>query len=160
MKTYFPYQLKYVGAFLVLTAIVLSCIGNVDDFMRGFLGVEEGVEFSEAINASSEELDQTLSYTPYFTTEEKSVYLDWSLLLSIAGFTLYLFSKEKSEDEFYQQLRGKCLTQALFITWIITGLIYWLRPAYELEGFYILQLHLIFYTFLYYYNKYSKYAIA
>jgi hypothetical protein len=159
MKTYFPYQLKYVGILFVLVAVVLSCIGNVDDFMRGFLGAKEDTGLNIILNEDAENLDEHLSYTPYFSQEEKSLYLHWSLFLSICGFVLYLFSKEKIEDEFYQQLRAKCLTQALLFTWLFTGFIYWVKPEYELEGFYILQLHLIFYTILYYRSKYIKYAV-
>jgi hypothetical protein len=154
MKTYFPYQVKYIGVLFVFAAIILSAIGNFDDFLKGFNEGEKSVQ-----KLYGTEFEKKTVNEPYFTTEEKKPIVNGSLALSILGFVLYLFSKEKAEDEFYQQLRGKCLTQALLWTWIFTGIIYWLIPELELEGFYILQLHLIFYTILYYHNKYNKYAI-
>ncbi|MGQ1909510.1 hypothetical protein ACT3CE_06945 [Marinifilum sp. RC60d5] len=157
MKTYFPYQLKYVGVLFVFIAIVLSCIGNVDEFMRGLLAGRNDFETS-ILNEEATKVDQTLAYQPYFSEKEKDNYLKISLILSLSGFILYLFSKEKSEDEFYQQLRAKCLTQALLVTWLFTGLIYWIRPTYQLNGFYILQLHLIFFTIIYVYNKKWKFG--
>ncbi|MUP37532.1 hypothetical protein [Labilibaculum euxinus] len=150
MKTYFPHYFKRIGILFVFIAIILSCIGGVDDFRRGFNGISN----NQVPNYSQVQDD----FKPYFTKEEAQPWIYGSLFLSIAGFVLYLFSKEKIEDEFYQQLRAKCLTQALLFTWLFTGFIYIVLPAYELDGFYILQLHLIFYTILYVYNKRYAYS--
>ncbi|WP_321307811.1 hypothetical protein [Marinifilum fragile] len=154
MKTYFPYYFKKVGILFVFIAIILSCVFAVDDFNRGFISAAKDLSISSLENPN---LDNILKYTPYFTNEEAKPWLNASLILSLIGFTLYLFSKEKIEDEFYQQLRSKSLIQALFVTWIFTGLMYWLGPDYEVKGFYILQLHLIFFTIIYVYNKRWKF---
>jgi hypothetical protein len=153
MKTYFPYYFKRIGILFVFTAIVLSFTANVDDIRRGFWAGYNHVDAS----VQGAELDRMMNYTPSFTKEEQQPWLNASLILSIAGFILYLFSKEKTEDEFYQQLRFKCLTQALLVTWLFTGFVYALLPEYQLDGFYILQLHLVFYTILYVYNKNWKF---
>ena len=155
MKTYFPHYFKRIGILFVFIAIILSCIGNVDDFRRAF---EEGR--TSAYSQISEKSPSNIpaKFIPYFSHGEEKVWIYTSLFLSIAGFILYLFSKEKIEDEFYQQLRAKCLTQALLFTWLFTGFIYVVLPSYKLDGFYILQLHLIFYTLLYAYNKNYKYS--
>lgn len=155
MKTYFPYYFKRIGILFVFVAFILSCFGNIDDFNRGWLSADKDLPFNSIDNP---ELDKVLNYTPYFTKQEAKPWLNGSLILSLLGFTLYLFSKEKIEDEFYQQLRAKSLMQALFITWIFTGLVYWLMPEFELEGFYILQLHLIFFTMIYSYNRNVKFG--
>jgi hypothetical protein len=154
MKTYFPYFFKRVGILFVFVAFVLSCIGNIDDFNRGFLSGSTDLPVS---SYKKQDLDDILKYKPMYTEEEAKPWVNGSLILSIIGFTLYLFSKEKVEDEFYQQLRSKSLTQALFFTWIFAGMLYWLGPDFELEGFYILQFHLIFFTIIYVYNKRWKF---
>ncbi|MFA8435011.1 MAG: hypothetical protein ACEPOZ_10890 [Marinifilaceae bacterium] len=151
MKTYFPHYFKRIG--ILFTAIVLSFTANVDDIRWGFGAGYNHVDAS----VQGAELDRMMNYTPSFTKEEHQPWLNASLILSIAGFILYLFSKEKAEDEFYQQLRFKCLTQALLVTWLFTGFVYALLPEYQLDGFYILQLHLVFYTILYVYNKNWKF---
>lgn len=156
MKTYFPYYFKRIGILFVFVAIVLFCVIGFDDFNRGFLSAGKDLPIGSLDNPN---LDNILEYTPYFTKEEAKPWLSTSLILSILGFTLYLSSKEKIEDEFYQQLRSKSLIQALFVTWIFTGVMYWLGPDYELKGFYILQLHLIFFTIIYVYNKRWKFGV-
>lgn len=157
MKTYFPYYFKRIGILFVFVAFILSFIGNIDDFRRGFYegwnDARKGIEYKEMQETQGDHLKL------YFTKEEAKPWITGSLVLSILGFTLYLFSKEKIEDEFYQQLRSKSLIQALFVTWIFTGVMYWLGPDYELKGFYILQLHLIFFTIIYVYNKRWKFGV-
>ncbi|WP_282014257.1 hypothetical protein [Marinifilum flexuosum] len=155
MKTYFPYYFKRIGILFVFVAFILSCFGNIDDFNRGWLSAGKDLPLNSIDNP---DLDKILNYNPYFTKDEAKPWLNGSLILSLLGFTLYLFSKEKIEDEFYQQLRAKSLMQALFITWIFTGLVYWLIPEFDLEGFYILQLHLIFFTMIYAYNRKVKFG--
>jgi len=156
MRTYFPYYFKRIGILFVFIAFVLSFIGNIDDSRRGFYkgwnDSRKGIDY-QTIHEKQSDYPK-----PYFTKEETKPLITGSLILSIMGFTLYLFSKEKIEDEFYQQLRYKSLTQALFITWIFTGLVYWLEPEYELDGFYILQLHLLFFTVIYAYNRKWKFG--
>ncbi|WP_461638007.1 hypothetical protein [Labilibaculum euxinus] len=150
MKTYFPHYFKRIGVLFVFIAVILSCIGGVDDFRRGF----EAGNNNQVPNYSQVQDD----FKPYFTKEEAQLWIYGSLFLSIAGFVLYLFSKEKIEDEFYQLLRSKSLTQALLLTWLFIGILYALAPDLKPEGFYILQLHLIFYAVMYGYNKNYKYS--
>lgn len=155
MRTYFPYYFKRIGILFVFIAFILSFIGAIDDFNRGWLSADKDLPINSIDNP---ELDSILKYTPYFTKEEAKPWVNGGLILSLLGFTLYLFSKEKVEDEFYQQLRYKSLTQALFFTWIFIGLVYWLGPEYEFEDFYILQLHLLFFTVIYAYNRKWKFG--
>lgn len=155
MKTYFPYYFKRIGVLFVFIAIGLSFYGGIDNNQKSFI---EGWNHAEYGSFEKLPSDMQAKFTPYFENEEEKPWLYASLILSIAGFVLYLFSKEKVEDEFYQQLRAKCLTQALLFTWLITGFICIVLPTYELDGFYILQLHLILYTLLYVYNKQYEYV--
>ncbi|WP_372753623.1 hypothetical protein [Labilibaculum sp.] len=154
MKTYFPNYFKRIGILFVFIAIVLSFIGGADDFRRGF---------NEGYDASKTQRDPNYTherdeFKPYFTKEEANAFTYSSLFLSIVGFVLYLFSKEKIEDEFYQLLRSKSLIQALLFTWLFVGVFYVFGPDFRPEGFHILQLHLIFYILIFIYNKKYRYS--
>lgn len=153
MKTYFPYYWKYIGAVLIAIALVISIIANVDEFRRGFYGMPEDGQ----IEQNSIQINSDFEFHAYFTKEEVKPWITLSLCLSIFGFILYMFSKEKVEDEFYQQLRAKCLQKSLLYTWLFTAFVHLFFSDYELDGFYILQLHLFIYAITYDYNKANVY---
>lgn len=153
MKTYFPYYWKYIGAVLIAIALVISIVANVDEFRRGFF--EAGVEIKKG--KSLEAVNSEPVFQAYFTKEEVKPWITLSLCLSIFGFILYMFSKEKVEDEFYQQLRAKCLQKSLLYTWLFTAFVHLFFSDYELDGFYILQLHLFIYAVTYDYKKTNVY---
>jgi predicted membrane channel-forming protein YqfA (hemolysin III family) len=94
-------------------------------------------------------------------SEELGKTLTWvSLSFSFAGFLLYMFSKEKVEDEFIERLRYMSLAKSLLITWVITSALLIIHGELQLEGFYILQFQLFLYVVIYNYYKKWKFMVA
>ena len=151
MKPYLPYHSKKIGIILVILAIIMSLIANLDDFCLGFIeGYNNGVwpNTDKVIEAKD------VNYIP----NELSKSLIWiSLVFSLSGFICYLFSKEKSEDEMIQQLRYQSLVKSLLITWIIIGIQILANTEHQFKGLYILQLQLFLYVVIYNYYKKWKY---
>jgi len=155
MKAYLPHYFKKIGITLVIFAIFLSIIGNVNELSAGIIaGYKTGARYStvnadpfsrvgETINIISTSLSHTLIWI--------------SLSFSFSGFLLYLFSREKIEDEFIQKLRYMSLAKSLLITWIVASFLFIINCGIELDGFYILQFQLIVYVILYNYYKEVKY---
>jgi hypothetical protein len=81
------------------------------------------------------------------------MYANISLFFSITGFFLYLFAKEKIDDEFMQHLRLKSMLQAFIISWIIYGTAKVFSSIIPMDGIYILQMQLIVYVILFRRNK-------
>ena len=142
MKTYLPHIFKRIGILFVFIAIVLSCTGGVDDFRRGFAN-----SYDEIKNHSEIKIE------PYFSDEEKNTFTWVSLFFSISGFLIYLFSKEKVDDEFIQHLRLKSILQAFLVSWIIYGAAKLFSSIIPLDGIYILQLQLIIYVIIFRHSK-------
>ena len=79
--------------------------------------------------------------------------LNWiSIVFSMSGFLMYIFSSEKTEDEFIQKLRYQSLEKSLLITWLVALLFFIFRQV-EFEAFYILQIQLIAYVFIFHRYK-------
>ena len=129
MKTYLPYYCKKIGIALVIVAFILSIIANINDLCNGFM---------DGWNASQSTIKEAADFNIISTDSGKT--LTWiSLFLSFSGFLLYMFSKEKIEDEFIQKLRFMSLAKSLLITWIIASILLIINGEVKLEGFYILQ---------------------
>lgn len=147
MKTYLPYYCKKIGIALVIVAFILSIIANINDLCNGFM---DG--WNEARSTITEEANFNIIST------DSSKTLTWiSLSFSFSGFLLYMFSKEKMEDEFIQKLRYMSLAKSLLITWIIASILLIINGEVKLEGFYILQFQLIIYVVIYNYYKKWKF---
>ena len=97
------------------------------------------------------EQDKTIK--PYFTESEAEFYVTLSLFFSITGFFLYLFSKEKVDDEFMQHLRLKSMLQAFIVSWLIYAVVKYVIIIIPMDGIYILQLQLISYVIIFQRNK-------
>ena len=151
MKTYLPHYFKTIGILFVFIAIVLSCIGGVDDFRQGWADGGNSADHGYKELKAHPELYQTIK--PYLTDEEAKLYVSISLFFSIIGFFIYLFSKEKVDDEFIQHLRLKSMLQAFIVSWIIYGVAKVFSDIISLDGIYILQLQLIVYVILFRRNK-------
>ncbi len=160
MKTYLPNFTKRIGIIFVIVSIILSIIGHLGGNVGGALeawknGAEAAKEMSFE-NANSEEV-----VTPFFTKNETEIIIWTSLFLSFCGFILYIFAKEKTEDEFIQQIRLKSWVWSIFVCWVITILFMFIGNRDNNivpEGMYILQLQLFFYVVIYVYNKKWKFA--
>lgn len=152
MKTYLPNYFKQIGILLVFTAIVLSFTGHIDGHRQAFLeGFYEGYQTAnDRIKANGENLNFESNL---LDKEEEKILLWLSLFFSISGFVIYLFSKEKIDDEYIQQIRLKSILQALLFSWLLYGLIKLFDSEYQMDGIYILQLQLIVYVILFRRNK-------
>lgn len=147
MKTYLPYFCKKIGIILVIIAFILSIIANINEFCNGFI---------EGYNADEPTITETPNFKIISTNLGKT--LTWiSLSFSFSGFFLYLFSKEKTEDEFIQKIRFMSLAKSLLITWLIVSILLIINKGIKLEGFYILQFQLIMYVAIYNYYKKWKF---
>lgn len=106
MKTYFPNFYKKVGIALVIIAYILSIIAGIDNGQKSMNEDWNKHHPNEQINPNK--------YDVISTEMEKT--LTWiSMLCSFSGFFIYMFSKEKVEDEFIQQLRFECLAKSFLL---------------------------------------------
>jgi hypothetical protein len=146
MKTYLPYFCKKIGITLVIFAFILSIIANINDLSNGFM---------DGWNDSQSTITDAADFKIISINSGKTI--TWiSLSFSFSGFLLYMFSKEKIEDEFIQKIRFMSLAKSLLITWIIASILLIINGEVKLEGFYILQFQLIIYVVIYnYYNKWK-----
>ncbi|MRT94068.1 hypothetical protein [Ancylomarina sp. 16SWW S1-10-2] len=153
MKTYLPHYFKRIGILLVIIAAILSCLAGVDDFRQGFSNSYNDVEYSYDELKNNPELHPEVIVESYFTDAEENTFTWISLLFSISGFIIYLFSKEKIDDEYIQQIRLKSILQAFLISWIIYGIAKLFSFIIPMDGIYILQMQLIAYVIIFRYNK-------
>jgi len=151
MKTDLPHYFKRFGILFVFIAFVLSFIGGIDDFRQGWVDGGNDAKLGYKELKAHPELYQTIK--PYLTDDEAKIYVSISLFFSITGFFLYLFAKEKVDDEFMQHLRLKSMLQSFIVSWLIYGLIKLLFSKYQFDGIYILQMQLIVYVILFRRNK-------
>ncbi|MEE4198217.1 MAG: hypothetical protein V2I54_11275 [Bacteroidales bacterium] len=158
MKTYFPYYFKKIGIILVTVSIVFSFLSGLHTFTEGF---EEGYNSTK----NNEEQKIEFKADPFTAKTRENLRLI-GLTLSFSGLIVYMFSSEKIEDEFIQNLRYKSLTKSLIITWIIYGLVYILKNNFNPErielhwhtdGLYVLQFQLFMYVIIYNYYKKWKF---
>jgi hypothetical protein len=148
MKSYLPYYFKHLAFILIALAFVLSILGNLNDSTAAF---KAGWNH-EPITSTNK------YYTEIITSATENTLITLSLICSFCGFLMYMFSKEKDEDEFIQQLRYTSLAKSLLFTWILASILFLINGDIKMEGFYILQFHLIAYTLVYNYYKKMKFA--
>ena len=153
MKTYLPHYFKKIGISFVIVAAILSTIANINDFINGCNdGWNKGWNSPHSTTVIEKSNVEIISI-------ELGKTLTWiSLLVSFSGFLMYMFSKEKIEDEFVQKLRYMSLGKSLLITWIIASLLFLINGDIKLEGFYILQFQLIVYVIIYYHYRNHKFV--
>jgi len=155
MKTYLPYYFRRIGIVFVFVAVILSCIANVNDFLEGWHSGSSRALQRDRTYVKEEPVDY------HVISDELGKTLTWvSLSFSFAGFLLYMFSKEKVEDEFIERLRYMSLAKSLLITWVITSALLIIHGELQLEGFYILQFQLFLYVVIYNYYKKWKFMVA
>ncbi len=153
MRTYLPYFFKKIGIAFVITAFIISIIANINDLCNGWV---DGRNSAHSNNHNSTQVIELSDYNIISTDLGKT--LTWiSLSFSFSGFLLYMFSKEKIEDEFIQKLRYMSLAKSLLLTWIIASILFIINGKIKLEGFYILQFQLIIYVVIYNYYKKWKF---
>ncbi len=147
MKTYFPFCCKRAGTIIVLIAILFSMAAGINSFEKGYV---EGYNAGMGINNTKK---GSATYEEIISPELSNT-LNWiSITLSFGGFLLYIFSKEKIEDEFLQKLRYMSLEKSLIFTWIFALILLLINRSANFKVFYILQLQLIAYVLIYHYYK-------
>ncbi len=150
MKTYLPHYFKKIGIIIVLIAIALSFIAGANETEKGII---EGGNFAQSVDAFTNTKDiPSLTYVEIISPRTANT-LNWiSIVFSISGFLMYIFSSEKTEDEFIQKLRYQSLEKSLLITWFVALLLFIFKQV-EFEAFYILQIQLIAYVFIFHRYK-------
>jgi amino acid permease len=150
MKTYLPYHFKKIGIIVVLLGIVLSFVAGINDMEKGFI---EGYNSASGIdNPTSYNQESTKTYKQILPQKLVKT-LNWvSIVVSFSGFLLYIFSSEKTEDEFIQRLRYQSLEKSLIITWVVALLFFIFRQV-EFEAFYVLQIQMIAYVIIFHRYK-------
>lgn len=159
MKTYLPYYFKRIGIIFVLIAIIFSFIGEINVHSESFIkGFTEGSNFARGLAGKSEITHPDPNINPNLTKEVYDMYIMISLFFSISGFVMYLFSKEKIDDEYIQQIRLKSIFQSLLVSWLIYAVVKLLFSRTQFDGIYILQLQLIVYAILFNHNKSNEFS--
>lgn len=156
MKTYLPYYFRRIGIAFVFIAVVLSTIANFNDVVKGF---HEGS--TRALRQGDRTYVEENPVNYHIISAELGKTLTWvSLSFSFAGFLLYMFSREKVEDEFIERIRYMSLAKSLLVTWVITSVLLIIHGELQLEGFYILQFQLFLYVVIYNYYKRWKFMVG
>jgi len=149
MKTYFPYYFRKIGIVLIIIAMGLSFYANINDFLIGY---------QDGFNSSKKAGESLIQIETNIISQKTANTFTWiSLAFSFTGFLMYMFSREKVEDEFIQKLRFKSLANSLLFTWILVSPFIIFGSSYHPEGLYILQLQLFLYVVIYNYYKKWKY---
>jgi len=149
MKTYLPYCCKKVGIIIVIMAIIISFMANANEIERGYI---KGYNSASSLDRSINTEEVPLTYQEVISPKLADT-LNWiSILMSFSGFLMYIFSKEKIEDELIQKLRYQSLEKSLLITWLIAMLFFIFRQV-AFEAFYILQIQLLAYVFIFHHYK-------
>jgi len=130
IKTFLPNYTKKIAFALYLVAVVFSCIANVDSFLSGYHDASTKAEYNP----------ENITYDSIPNNLEKR-YTWISLAFSFTGLLMYIFSKEKVEDEYMQLLRIKALTWSIVLTWL--AVIFTMIFISPLEGLYVLQFQLV-----------------
>jgi len=150
MKTYLPYQFKKIGIIIVLLGIVLSFAAGANDMEKGFV---DGYNWASVIDSPTNyNIGLTRSYKQILSPKLANT-LNWiSMVVSFSGFLLYIFSREKIEDEFIRKLRYQSMEKSLIISWLV-ALGFFVFRQVEFEAFYILQVQLITYVIIFHHYK-------
>lgn len=154
MKTYLPNYFKQIGILFVLIAIAFSLIGGIDRERQGF--AEGQLVAAKQMGGNVEQLEEQLKRIeeePILSEEKSELYIMISLFFSITGLLLYLFSKEKIDDEYIQQIRLKSILQAFMISWIVYAFAKYIIEIHPMDGIYILQMQLLIYVTVFRHNK-------
>jgi amino acid permease len=149
MKTYLPYRFKKIGIIIVLIAIALSFIAGANEMEKGCI---EGGNFVNSAHPFPNIKDVPSVYVEIISPGTANT-LNWiSIVFSMSGFLMYIFSSEKIEDEFIQKLRYQSLEKSLIITWFV-ALLFFIFKQVEFEAFYVLQIQMIAYVIIFHRYK-------
>ncbi len=128
-----PNWFKKVG---VVIFILFSLLTAGDSFMDGLTGVTEGTHH-------------------YFRDLYGKTLFSIFYILPTLGLLVYLFSKEKTEDDFIMILRLQSYQITVVIFLLIAFIVYLVYPKIQLSLDLWLSLFMIFYLILFSYKKKS-----
>jgi len=146
MKTYLPYCCKKTGVIIVFFAIVVSFIAGINDFEKG---VVDGYNSGQSLDS----VNTHMTYKQIISSDLSNTLNLVGSVLSFGGFLLYIYSKEKIEDELLQKLRAMSLEKSLIFTWFAAFVFLIIKGNIDFEAFYILQVQLFSYVLIYHYYK-------
>jgi len=91
--------------------------------------------------------------TRYFVLSQTNALDEIAATLFLTGITLFSFSKEKTEKEYFEQLRVKALINALYLTmllWVLSFLLIYGKVIF-LVSFFIFLIFLLVYNLIFRY---------
>lgn len=143
----FPFWTKFLGLLLMLLALPFAYLY--------FWGGKP-----EAFNIKTFAVITSYAQTKYFVFSQTNALDEIAAILFLVGITLFSFSKERIEKEFYESLRIKALINSLYSTillWILSFLFIYGKVIF-LVSFFILVVFLFIYNlnFRYYLLRSSK----
>ena len=151
MKTYLPYFYKKAGVIIVIVAIAVSFIAGINKYEKAYI---KGYNYGYSNSGVYIDSESTpLTYKEIISPELSNT-LNWlGSILAFGGFLLYIFSKEKIDDEFLQKLRAMSLEKSLIFTWLVAFVFLIIKRNIDFEAFYILQIQLLSYVLIYHFYK-------
>ena len=162
MKTYFPYFFRKIGIVLVFISFIVSLAAGANALATGF---EQGINFGKTNSPElypNIHIDENHNIYRHYNTvisPKISHTLMWiGISMSFVGFLLYLFSKERMEDELIQKIRSLSLEKSLIFTWALVFILLLFKVIYGFSPFLLLQIQLVVYVILYQHYK-LKYDI-
>lgn len=125
MKTYLPNYFKKLGITLVIISFFVSILSTMH------MHVDKS-EYENYSKSQDGENIENLIADP-FTNQTRKI-IEWSgIIFAFCGLLMYVFAREKVEDEYIQILRYKSLMQSLVISWIFIGFVYLLKDIISSE---------------------------
>ncbi len=125
MKTYFPNYFKKIGITLFIISFFVSILSTMHTH------VDESEYEKYSISQEGENIENLIADP--FTIKTRNNIKRIGIILSITALLVYVFSSEKIEDEFIQNLRYKSLMQSLIITWLSIGILSIIKDFYAFD---------------------------
>ena len=136
----FPFWTKFLGLALMLLALPFAYLyfwGGRPEFFN--------IKTFAVITSYAE--------TRYFVLSQTNALDEIAATLFLTGITLFSFSKEKTEKEYFEQLRVKALINALYLTmllWVLSFLLIYGKVIF-LVSFFIFLIFLLVYNLIFRY---------
>lgn len=150
----FPYELKYAAWILLIIGLVMAYLVSFDNFMPEYLNVPVFAIYSAYIKKTVMGITQT------------NLSDEIAVIFMLTGLALLIFSKQKNEKSFYNELRAKSMFLAVIIntlsiillTLLVFGLGY-IKIVF-INIFSLLIIYLIVFNFKLSHIKRSKSALS
>lgn len=135
----FPFKAKFLGLAFVVLSVPFAYLY--------FWGGKP-----EIFNIKIFAIVTTYLETRFFVVSQTNILDELAAILVISGITLISFSKEKNENEHFEELRIKALINAMYLT-----VVFWLLSFLFIYGMAIFIVSfLVFIVFLFMYNLFFR----